>query len=404
MKKIYLFACATLLAFSGCTNEISEDGFVDKTNAISFSAYPTRTRAVTGDVANDNIIKDNFGVVGYSKNSIYLYKNTNQAVEQKWVANAENPNGGTWEYADLGDLKFWPNNAMDFYAYFPFSDGATFTAKNSDENNPTVDVMSIATTCTHDVLFAYAGNQNKTTRVPLTFHHAFAKIKGLTIEMPANGTLNKSKCQIEVKGVEFINTSTEGTIKVNNTGVASYEVATPNVTLTDDLSHLTSSPVTVNSTTTTGTLIDNKDTESDGYFFATNTTEVKNVVGTKKTMWDGQKTSLESGTITGKGLVCLKLTCKVWNGEDDNKYYYVGSDGTEDSNYGEIYIPLKGTGTINETTEQVATFDAGKRYIYNIVMKDNVGYTDAGDPILTPILFNVASVDKWGDVTVTITL
>ena len=65
---------------------------------------------------------------------------------------------------------------------------------------------------------------------------------------------------------------------------------------------------------------------------------------------------------------------------------------------------VKGTGTINESTEQVATFDAGKRYIYNIVMKDNVGYTDAGDPILTPILFEVQSVVGWEDVIVTITL
>ena len=74
MKKIYLFACATLLAFSGCTNEISEDGFVDKTNAISFSAYPTRTRAlVAGDVTSENMKDDNFGVFGYFGNSPYLY-------------------------------------------------------------------------------------------------------------------------------------------------------------------------------------------------------------------------------------------------------------------------------------------------------------------------------------------
>lgn len=37
-------------------------------------------------------------------------------------------------------------------------------------------------------------------------------------------------------------------------------------------------------------------------------------------------------------------------------------------------------------------------------MKDNVGFTEAGDPILTPILFSVNSVDDWSDVTVTITL
>ena len=72
MKKIYLFACATLLAFSSCTNEISEDGFVDKTNAISFSAYPTRTRAVTGDVTTDKMKGDKFGVFGYFDDLPYL--------------------------------------------------------------------------------------------------------------------------------------------------------------------------------------------------------------------------------------------------------------------------------------------------------------------------------------------
>ena len=69
--------------------------------------------------------------------------------------------------------------------------------------------------------------------------------------------------------------------------------------------------------------------------------------------------------------------------------------------YGEIYIPLKGTDT---NSNSVTTFDAGKRYTYTIKMKDNVGFTDEGDPILTPILFEVQSVVGWEDVNVTITL
>ncbi|MDY5773799.1 MAG: fimbrillin family protein, partial [Bacteroidaceae bacterium] len=137
MKKIYLFACATLLAFSSCTNEISEDGFVDKTNAISFSAYPTRTRAaIAGDVTTKNMKDDNFGVVGYTcnDNNIYLFKKVgddNKAVEQTYVPGSGS-SSGTWEYANKGDLKFWPNQNMDFYAYFPYSDNATF----ENNNNP----------------------------------------------------------------------------------------------------------------------------------------------------------------------------------------------------------------------------------------------------------------------------
>lgn len=395
MKKILFIALGALLATSSCTSEVNDEGFIDKANAISFNAYPNKSRAVTEDVTTSNMKNDNFGVVGYSVNNhnIYLYKQVDasvyKGVEQKWVSKGEN--SGTWEYVHLADLKFWPNNAMDFYAYFPFSDNATFTASNTSGNVMTITNVD----CSHDVIFAYKGGQEKITRVPLTFHHAFAKMKSLQIEMPANGMLYKSGCQIEVKNVEFINTSTSGDIKVNNAGVASYDVASTNETLKETLT----SAVTVNNTTTTGTLINNG-TSAKGYFFATNSTKVNDVVGTRKAMWNGTKDALNSGKLSEKNFVCLKLTCKVWNGADDNKYYYVGGD----SSYGDIYIPLKGNITGSAPSTAVTTFDAGKRYTYKIVMKDNVGYTDKGDPILTPILFTVNSVDRWDDVEVTITL
>ena len=115
-------------------------------------------------------------------------------------------------------------------------------------------------------------------------------------------------------------------------------------------------------------------------------------------MWNGTNTSLTEGkTLENLGQVCLKLTCKVWNGTDDNKYYYVGGDG---DNYGEVYIPLMGT---DSNSNSVTTFEAGKRYTYNIVFKDNVGFKVNGDPVLRPILFS-ASVVGWDDVEVTITL
>lgn len=399
MKKIYLFACATLLAFSGCTNEISEDGFVDKTNAISFNAYPTKSRAlVAGDVTTDNMKLGNFGVVGYTcnDNNIYLFKKVgddNKAVEQTYVPGSGS-SSGTWEYANKGDLKFWPNQNMDFYAYFPYSDNATFENNNNPSDGEDL-VMTIPNVdCSHDVLFASVGNQSKKDRVPLTFYHAFAKMKKLTIEMPTEGILYQSNCQIVVQKVEFINTSTKGDIQVDAYGIASYNVDDDDVTLQENLA----SPVTVNKDTAPGTLINNQDTESEGYFFATNNVPENNVMGTNKTMWDGVKGSIITSKLSTSGLVCLKLTCKVWNGTESKKYYYVGGDG---DNYGEVYIPLKGT---DSNSNSVTTFDAGKRYTYNIVMKDNIGYTDKGDPILTPILFSVDEVVDWTDVTVTITL
>ena len=392
MKVKYFYLCAALFALNSCTNEIIEDGFVDKSNTISFNSYTSKSRAAVGaDVTTENMKVDNFGVAGYTDdNSIYLYKNTNKGVEQKW-----NSTSSTWEYADLGDLKYWPNGTMDFYAYFPYSDNVTFAGSDA-----TGDVMTIAgTTCAHDVLFAKA-TSGKIDRVPLTFHHAFSKIKKLQIEMPSDGNLFQSKCQVTVQKVEFINTSTSGDIKVDNTGTASYTTTNPNVTFKEDL---TSSPVTINSTDNSKALIDNGE-NAKGYLFATSSSSdaTNYVKGTGKTLWDGNKATLSSGKLSEKDFVCLKLTCKVWNGADDNKYYYVGNDAT----YGEIYIPIKAKldSDITPDSADKTALLAGKRYIYIIKMKDNVGFTDEGDPILTPILFKVSSVDGWEDVTVTITL
>ena len=381
---------AALLTLGSCTNEINEEGFVDKANTISFNAYSNKTRAVTGDVTSENIKGDNFGVFGYYNNSPYLYvleNTTKKAVKQKWNSTSSN-----WEYVNPSELKFWPDGSMDFYAYFPSSENVTFEESNANANSNVMTISNVD--CSHDVLFAYQGSQEKTVRVPLTFNHAFSKIKGLVIEMPADGSLFKSNCQVEVQKIEFINTSTSGAVKVDNGGKASYDVASPNVTLSETLA----SAVTINNTNASQNLIDNG-TNAKGYLFATNSSETNSVIGTGKTMWDGTKTLLTAGTtLENLGQVCLKLTCKVWNGPDINKYYYVGGDG---DNYGEVYIPLKGT---DANSNSVTTFDAGKRYTYNIVFKDNVGFKVNGDPILTPILFNVSSVIGWEEVNVTITL
>ena len=393
MKKIGYFMGAALLTLGSCTNEINEEGFVDKANTISFNAYSNKTRAVTGDVTSENIKGDNFGVFGYYNNSPYLYvleNTTKKAVEQTW-----NHTSSNWEYVNPSELKFWPDGSMDFYAYFPSSENVTFEESNANANSNVMTISNVD--CSHDVLFAQKSITYQ-ERVPLTFYHAFSKIKKVDVsigDIADKGYVKDAGVSVEIQKVEFINTSTSGTVKVDNSGVASYEVASPNVTLSKDLS---SSVVTVNSTELTGTLIDNS--TSGGYLFATTSesTATNNVKGTGKTMWDGTNNSWAVGTtLENLGQVCLKLTCKVWNGTVDNKYYYLG----DNANYGVMYIPL--TGTLADPTN-VSTFEAGKRYTYNIVFKDNVGFRDNGDPVLRPILFEVESVSDWSDVNVTIKL
>ena len=385
MKKIYLFACATLLAFSGCTNEISEDGFVDKTNAISFSAYPTRTRAVTGDVTTANITGDNFGVVGYYSNKLYLGTAT-KATEQYW-------DGDSWEYKTPTELRFWPNGNMDFYAFFPYtSTNTTFAATN---NSGTVMTFQTADDKDQDMLFAFEKDKEKTTRLPLTFRHAFSKIESVTIKIAENSNVEHGKINVEVQKVEFTNTSTKGTINVSADGVASYTVAATNTTRAFDLSTATKQ---ISPSEKEATLVAKQNT--NGYLFATNTGTAQNqVIGTGKSLWDGTAPSA-SGTVEGNGSVSLKLTCKVWRSDNgtDIVTYYLG----DDSNYADMYIPLKGK--VGDTENILDALIAGKKYNFTIVMQNNVGYKNNGEPILTPILFKVNQVVDWEEVNVTITL
>ena len=390
MKTFGYISLATLLALASCTNEINEEGFVDKENTISFKAYSNKTRAVTGDVTSDNMKNDNFGVFGYYNNSPYLYvseNTTKKAVEQYWKSNAENTSG-TWEYKNIGDMKFWPdrNATMDFYAYFPYSDNATFV----DNITTGSAVMTIPDqTCNHDVLFAKTSSTHD-ERVPLTFYHAFAKIKGVNIKVNG-GNVGQTDVQVTIKDVEFINTNRSGSVKVGTDGTASYDIASDKVTLSKKFPTAT----TISKSLTKGVTIIS-DSELC-YLFATNTAATNNVKGTGNPLWDGYKSSLNNGNLSTSNFVCLKLTCKV----KDNTHYLVGSEGEEDNNYGVVYIPLTGSDAVPNTETYLV---AGKRYTFNIVFSHNVGYKDNGDPILDPILFSVSSVEAWGDVDVTITL
>ena len=96
MKTFGYISLAALLALASCTNEINEEGFVDKENTISFKAYPSKTRAYeSGDVTLAEMKQGSFGVVGYTDdNQLYLGKK-DKAVEQVW-----NPTTNCWEYKD----------------------------------------------------------------------------------------------------------------------------------------------------------------------------------------------------------------------------------------------------------------------------------------------------------------
>ena len=383
MKKIGYLMGAALLAFVSCTNEINDEGFVDKANTISFNAYSNKTRAdyTSGDADISVMKTGSFGVVGYknSDNNIYL-GSTTKATEQVWDETKK-----AWDYNNENEKKYWPSGSMDFFAYFPYSDnGATFATTKTN----TEPVMTIKSdNGNQDILFSYIKDRTQTDLVHLYFYHALSKIKSVEIQVAA------PDIEVSVSNIEILNSYTKGNIKVDNTGVATYSDGTTPRSL--DFSP--AKTINLQTEETDRVLFDN---DNNAYLFATNTTEHEKVKGTGQTMWNGTKDALNSGKLSESNFICMKLTGKVklHHTDTDNDEYLVGSAEAD----GVMYIPLRGN---SANSADISEFLAGRRYIYKIVMSSNVGYTDEGDPIiLSYIKFGVNQVYDWSDVTVTITL
>ena len=382
MKKITYLTYAALLALTSCTNEINEEGFVDKANTISFNAYSNKTRTYTRGDADISVMKTgSFGVVGYknSDNNLYLGLAT-KAIEQVW-----NETKNAWDYRNENEMKYWPSGSMDFFAYFPYSaNGATFATTKTDTN----PVMTITSdNGNQDILFSYIKDRTQTDLVHLYFYHALSKIKSVEIQVAA------PDIEVSVSNIEILNSYTKGNIKVDNTGVATYSDGTTPRSL--DFSP--AKTINLQTEETDRVLFDN---DNNAYLFATNTTEHEKVKGTGQTMWNGTKDALNSGKLSESNFICMKLTGKVklHHTDTDNDEYLVGSAEAD----GVMYIPLRGN---SANSADISEFLAGRRYIYKIVMSSNVGYKDNGDPImLSYIKFGVNQVYDWSEVTVTINL
>ena len=384
MKKLGYLMGVALLTLVSCTNEINEEGFVDKANTISFNAYSNKTRAESyssGDVDISVMKTGSFGVVGYknSDNNLYL-GSTTKATEQVW-----NEKKNAWDYKNEKDKKYWPSGSMDFFAYFPYSDGgATFATTKTDA----APVMTIKSdNANQDVLFSYIKDRTQTDLVHLYFYHALSKIKSVEIQVAA------PDIEVSVSNIEILNSYTKGNIKVDNTGVATYsDGTTPR-----SVGFSTAKTINLQTEGTDRVLFDNT---ANAYLFATNTTEHEKVKGTGQTMWNGTKDVLNGGKLSESNFICMKVTGKVklHHTDTNNDEYLVGDANTD----GVMYIPLRGN---SANSADISEFLAGRRYIYKIVMSSNVGYKDDGDPImLSYIKFGVNQVYDWSDVTVTITL
>jgi len=372
--KLFLGLAAVALATVSCTNEEVIDSAVSKKdNAISFSTYAQGTRAAgdNNEIDNSklNANGSSFGVVGYLESDVTyngvdhtagercMYDNTKITFSGK----TENATG-SWGYADATKMAFWPGVKVDFYAYYPYAEsGVTFA-------NPLTDgtALTIPVDGSKDFLYAHVEHEKTAeagATVTIPFHHVYAKIKEINLKTTL--ALN-----VDVTSVEVCNVKHTGSVTVAKGGTLAYP-ASP----TGNRKKTFTEGTTVATTSAEKKLVDIDD---NWYIFP---------VG-NSAFW----TTASTGDDITSDKVCIKLHAKITAGE-------------KTVHNADIFIPMCSTKTTSGADFSIV---AGKRYTFNINLKDGIGYDKDGKELLTPIMFN-ATVDSWTDangkdVTVDITL
>lgn len=399
MKKNLL----ALVAFSGilftsCSNEM--DQMVEQQNeknAIGFSTYSMMSKGtpITGNrpsIPEGGLWQDpsnflcqgrRFHVAAYINDATNQYMNAGIKFE-----------GGTlgygWHYINQLDKAYWPTKGelLNFYAAHPYADfyhptessrKGTISYENANKQMTINYTVPNEIQNQEDLMYACQLRQQKPetgSAVQLNFKHALNQInfmgrtdsKNLYVEIAPNGI---QVCNIKSSGTLTVTEKSASWIAAEKTKV-NYSIATIN-----------SGNVTIN----TQPSLPNGSGPGGNPTFITNSSNVLMLIPQAVTAWD------RTTNASGQANSYLKINCKIWvkTGDlDSDRVYLHGSAPTAEpvsDGYAFMYVPFAGTG-MDQT---------GKKITYTLIFGG--GYTDEGQPILTPITFDTAVTD-WGFVSI----
>lgn len=367
MNKIYLFtaAFAVMASLSGCSDtELASIDTAQEKTPIGFHTVGSQMGSRAEIINSSNDLKS-FNVYAFKKKNddtdgdLFMGNNDDK---QGYKGVNISYKGGKWNYTTSAELKYWPTDALNFYAVSPGGDQILYTWQISDskkeihvstvneygdpENNPeNVDVM-----------YAIKLNQNKSSNggtVKMNFRHILSQVafKART-ETP--------KMEVTIEGIEIYNFHSIGYFTLPNTDVQP--------TTLNNWKYPNEGYTTKGWTAVKGKSIDVGDTETP-----ISMDKPMLFIPQKLNKWT---TTAESPKTTDQAKAnkesYLKISCKI---KLDGSYM-VGSDDAYDN----LYVPFG------------ADWQPGKRYIYTLVFGG--GYDVNGNSILTPINFT-ADTEAW---------
>ena len=346
----------------GCSDEEIANVETSSRNAIGFNVLSNAAETRATPTTNTNLKNTDFDVFAFTADgTAFMGKNDTEFGHDGVKIVYKN---GKWDYDDPNELRYWPNEALDFYAFNP-----TAIVGNMDSHymwKVTKDEQKIYYSCVdeyggthghenHDVMYAIAKGQTKDTnsgKVKFTFKHILSQVV-----FKAKTQYDNMQVDIDVIKIHNFKFAGAFTLPAAADGTGSW--SSSDLAFPHAFTVVKNANITVNSNTAATDISTN--------------TPMLNIPQTL-TAWTVSAPNKSKLEADNAKQCYLEISCKI----RQSGAYLLGSA----SEYKTIYVPFGDT------------WVAGKRHIYTLIFGG--GYDDQGEAVLNPIQFD-AETTGWVD-------
>lgn len=352
----------------GCSDEEIANVETSSRNAIGFNVLSNAAETRATPTTNTNLKNTDFDVFAFTADGTAFMGKNDTEFEHDGVKIVYK--NGKWDYDDANDLRYWPTEALDFYAFNPGTVSEDMMMNYMWEASGTVQKISY--TCideygantghaNYDVMYAMAKGQTKDMNngiVKFNFKHILSQVV-------FKAKTQYDNMQVDINMIKIHNVKMGGFFTLPATADGTGSWSDP-ADLPSEVSGLGKFTVVkdVNITVKSNTIATDIST----------TTPMLNRPQ-ELTAWKVSETATKSKLEADNAKQCyLEIACKI----RQSGAYLLGSA----SEYKTIYVPFGDT------------WVAGKRHIYTLIFGG--GYNDQGEAVLNPIRFDAETTD-WGN-------
>ena len=345
----------------GCSDEEIANVETSSRNAIGFNVLSNAAETRATPTTPSNLTSTDFDVFAFTADGTAFMGKVDTEYGHDGVNIVYKDN--KWDYKNANDLRYWPSEALDFYAFNLGTVSEDMSAFYRWEASGTsqkisytcIDEYGAGTHANYDVMYAIAKGQTKATNngvVKFKFKHILSQVVFKAKTQYAN-------MRVDIRDIKIHNIRFSGVFTLPAAADGTGSWSSPDLTFPHAFTVVKDKSITVEGNTTATDI---------------STSSPMLNIPQELTAWTVSGASKTKKGADDAKQCYLEISCKI----QQSGVYLLGSA----SEYKTIYVPFGDT------------WGAGKRHIYTLIFGG--GYTDQGKAVLNPIQFD-AETTGWGE-------